>query len=57
MTEYNFVEVEVHPSGVVRVYGNEGLIFEVRGKYVRSHSFVDAQKPNPSGELPPKKPD
>ena len=44
------IEVNVHNNGIVRVYGDGGMIFEIRGEYVKVITNVDPQPGLRSGE-------
>lgn len=56
MENFTTVQVLVHGNGIVRVYGNGGMIFETKGEYVKVETIVDPQPARPSGELTVKKP-
>lgn len=43
------LEVNVHNNGIVRIYGNGGLIFETKGEYVKVITNVDPQPVQLSG--------
>jgi hypothetical protein len=56
MDKYNFVTVDVHTNGVVRLYGDGGFLHEIKGDYVTVNTRVDALPTTPSGQIPKKKP-
>lgn len=55
MENFKFIEIQVLANGIVRLYGNGGLVCEYKGDYVTMKTNVDAMKSNPSGEMPAKK--
>lgn len=55
MKTYEHIEVQTLQDGTVRVYGNGGMVFEARGKNVRSMTSVFPEKKLPSGEVVRKK--
>lgn len=51
MDKFKTVEVTILSNGTVRVYGDAGMIFEVRGEYVRTTTTIDPQPEQLSGEM------
>lgn len=45
------VDVTILTDGTVRIYGNGGLCFEIKGKYVRLTASLDPQRSKPPGEV------
>ena len=44
------VEINIHNNGIVRVYANGGMVFEIKGEYIKSVTNVDPQPVQLSGE-------
>lgn len=55
METFNTIAATIHANGVVRIYGNGGMLYEVKGNYVKVETFVDPQPSIPSGEAAKKK--
>ena len=51
METKDFVEVQILPSGIVRVYANGGMAYEVIGRYVTVVTKVDPKIAQPSGKV------
>lgn len=51
MNKYEKLQVQVLPSGVLRIYGDSGLVFEAQASYIHSETFLSAKQPSPSGEV------
>ena len=50
METFSTAEVVIHTNGVIRIYGDGGLLFEVKGNYVKAVTYIDPQPGVLSGE-------
>jgi len=50
MKYYEHLEVNIHDNGIVRIYGNGGMVFEACGNNVRSTTTIYPKPAMPSGE-------
>lgn len=55
MEKFTHLEVVISANGLVRVYGNGGMLYEVQGDYVRTVTSLDPKLGPPSGEIAAKK--
>jgi len=46
------LNIVTNSNGIVRVYANGGMVFEIQANYVKTESFVDCVKPPVSGTVP-----
>jgi hypothetical protein len=49
---FESLHISVNANGVVRVYGNGGMIFESQADYVRVETLVDSTPVPASGIVP-----
>ncbi len=52
MKRYNSLHIVTNSTGIVRVYGDGGMIFEVQCDYVRAETLVDCGAAAASGTIP-----
>ena len=52
MKRYNSLNIVTSSNGIVRVYGDGGMVFEVQCDYVKVETFVDCGKVAASGTVP-----
>ena len=50
MDRYTWLEINIHANGVVRIYGNSGLLFEAEGENVKTTSNIFPKQMPASGE-------
>ena len=50
MENFTSLQVTATPNGIVRIYGNGGMVFEGKGDYVRIETSIDPKPALPSGE-------
>jgi len=48
----NTLNIVTNSNGIVRVYADGGMVFEIQASYVKTESFVDCDKPTASGTVP-----
>ncbi len=51
MELFETLTITTHTDGIVRIYGNGGLVFQAQGKYVKAETFIDPKLPPPSGTV------
>ena len=52
MQTCNTLNIVTNSNGIVRVYADGGMVFEIQSNYVKTESFVDCHKPAVSGTVP-----
>lgn len=52
MQTCNTLNIVTNSNGIVRVYADGGMVFEIQANYVKTESFVDCDKPAVSGTVP-----
>lgn len=52
MKRYNSLNIVTNSNGIVRVYGDGGMVFEVQCDYVKVETMVDCGKVAASGTVP-----
>jgi hypothetical protein len=55
MEKFSTVKVIAHTNGLVRVYGDGGMVFEVKGNYIVTETYIDPKPGLTSGEAVTKK--
>lgn len=51
MQKCNTLNIVTNSNGIVRIYGDGGMVFEIQANYVKTESFVDCDKPAVSGTV------
>ena len=51
MQTCNTLNIVTNANGLVRVYADGGMVFEIQSNYVKTESFVDCHKPAVSGTV------
>ena len=52
MKRCHSLEIVTNSNGIVRVYGDGGMVFEIQCDYVKVNTFVDCGKAAASGTIP-----
>lgn len=52
MKRYNSLNIVTNSNGIVRVYADGGMVFEVQCDYVKVETMVDCGKVTASGTVP-----